>query len=404
MPYDVLILGAGVAGLTAAARLAARSFKVLVVDRDFFPGGLAARLACKAVAACARCNACLLEETLADLPGSDLALEFQTRVVNSRAEDRGFRIELLGEPMYLDPERCVDCDACYAACPARDRAIRRAPAPQLAPRYALDPAACRHFQGRECDACVLECPAGAIDLAAPPRRREVHTRAVIVASGATVFDARLKSRYGYGRLADVITGRDLEAMLRETGRVLRPSDGRPPDRVAFIQCVGSRDKSIGRDYCSRICCGYALRLANRLQYRWPETRISFFHMDIQTFGRNFTGLMAETAERVELIHGVPGEITAGEAGALKIPYLNEATGKVESRDFDLAVLSVGLGPPDDGLDQIFQLARDEDGFYLARPEEGLFVAGCAGGPLDVAESRTRAEGAAVEAAAFLTGP
>lgn len=392
------------AGLTAAARLADRGLSSLVVEQDLFPGGHCARLTCKAAEACARCNACLLEEAMAELAGrTHVRLAYRTTAAECRRQNGRLEVRLNSAPLFLDPDRCVDCGLCFKECPARGRAIRWAPAPLFGPRYGLDPGPCLSFQGRGCRACIEVCPAEAIDLSAGGREETLEARAVIVAAGVRPFDPSLKPRYGAGRLPDVISALDLEGMLRQRGELQRPSDGRRPERMAFIQCVGSRDKRLGRDYCSRVCCGYALRLARLIRHRWPRTLVSMFYMDLQTFGRDFDRSRLEASGEVELIRGVPGEITAGPKGALTVPFSSEATGAIESRRFDLVVLSVGLGGPAEGLEEVFGLSRDEDGFLIGRPQDGLFVAGAATGPLDAAESRAQAEGLAARAAQFIKG-
>ena len=241
----------------------------------------------------------------------------------------------------------------------------------------------------------------ALDFSAQAKKETVAAKAVVLAAGYTPFDPRLKPRYGYGRVPNVISALELDQSLRFAGNINRPSDGAPPARVAFVQCVGSRDKSLGRDYCSRVCCGYALRMAWLIHHRWPETVISFFYMDIQTTGRNFETYYEETGQHIELIQGVPGEITAGPDGLVQVPFVGGRTGLKESRDFDLVVLSVGLGPPDQAFIQELGLETDEDGFPLGHPDEGLFLAGAVSGPMSVVESITFARGAAEKVSAYL---
>jgi len=400
---DVLIIGAGMAGLTAAARLAERGHDCLVVERDLFPGGLTATLSCKAVESCVRCNACLVEDALADLsrPGR-VGFRYRARLLSCRrTEEGGYLARIENAPGRLDADLCADCGLCVEKCPVR--ATRRSGVPAFGPRYGLDAGICLYFKGQPCRVCLDVCPSGAIRLDAPSEEETVEARAVIVAVGARPFDPALKPRYGYSRLTDVVSGLDLEGMLRERGRVLRPSDGRPPDRIAFIQCVGSRDRKLGRDYCSRVCCGYALRLARLIRFRRPETEVSMFYMDLQTFGRDFDRFEQRAREAVEMIRGVPGEIEAGPDGALAVPFMDDADGARRVRFFDLVVLSVGLGGPEAGLAPELDLSTDEDGFLTGDPETGLFVAGAAGGPLNAAESRAQAEGAAALAAEYLEG-
>jgi len=399
---DVVIVGAGIAGLSAAAELSNRGLSCLVVEQGLFPGGRGAELSCKAAQTCAKCNACLLEETLTAFVAAEKArLACQASVVSCRLNGQGYRLTIAHEPTYLDQEKCLDCGLCLQVCPARDLALRRSPVGLGRPGFNISGRDCLFFQGQDCRACQSVCPVEAIDLSASPWEEEVNCSAVIVAVGFTPFDPRLKPRFGYGRLPNVVTALELDRLLRTQAELKRPSDGAPPHNIAFIQCVGSRDKSLGRDYCSRICCGYALRLARLILNRRPETAISFFYMDVQNFGRDFDRFFHEIQSEIELIHGLPGEITAGAGGSSAVPFLNETTGRKETRTYDLVVLSIGLGPPDEQISRIFPLERNEDGFLLADDRTGLFVAGSAQGPMDLAEAKAWGEAAAGRAADFL---
>lgn len=388
--------------MAAAADLSRRGVSCLVVDKKPFPGGHATDLPCKATTSCARCNACLLEETMTGLaPTRTVTLKTGAVLTGLRKQDELFEVDLSWEPVYLDQDKCLDCGLCYQVCPARDRAIRRAPTASWGPQYALFGEDCLFLKGEDCRACHGLCPVDALDFSARAGRETVTVQAVVMAGGYTPFDPRLKPRYGYGKVPNVISALELDQSLRFGGHINRPSDGKIPSRVAFVQCVGSRDKSLGRDYCSRICCGYALRMAWLIRHRWPETAISFFYMDVQTTGRDFEAYYQETGRHIELIHGVPGEITAGPDGLVQVPFVGDRTGLKETRDFDLVVLSVGLGPPDQAVVQLLGLENDEDGFPVGRPDEGLFLAGAASGPMSVAESITFARGAAEKVSAYL---
>ena len=314
---------------------------------------------------------------------------------------QGYRLGIHHQARYIDERRCVQCGLCYQVCPARDRAIRRATTNLKGPRFSLSDNDCLHFQGRDCQACLEVCPVDAIDFSAPAVYEEIDVRAVVVAVGFTPFDPRLKPRYGFGRLPDVVTALELERQLRIKGQLTRPSDGLPPGNMAFIQCVGSRDHSLGRDYCSRVCCAYALRMARLIRHRWPETGVSVFYMDIQNFGRDFGRYFREVQDSMELIHGLPGEISAAPEGGLLIPFYNEINGQREHRIFDLIVLSIGLGPPDNDLAECLGIGTDGDGFFTPRSELGIFVAGAASGPMNVAESRSQSLGVATSIQQYL---
>ena len=339
----VLIIGGGVAGLAAALELARRGLPSLVAEQGPRLGGQAARFCCKALATCARCGACrwgdLLNEAAARPEVGFLSLALP---VAARPADSGWEVDL-------------------------------APLP--------DPAA------------------GPSDPLAPPlgERTTVRAGAVVLAVGHTPFDPRRKTRFGHGRVAGVVTAGELEEALAQ-GQV--PGQAR---RVAFIQCVGSRDQSLGRLYCSRVCCGFALRLARLAQYLSPESQVTFFHMDVQGYGRAWEDDLNEMRGQMRFVRAMPGEVQAGESGP-RVLYAGP-DGAPQAEEFDLVVLSTGLEPPTAAaaLSDMFGLARTIDGFLGQEGETvrtgapGVFVAGAAGGPRSIVESIDHAALAAAAA-------
>ncbi|MFH1489259.1 MAG: CoB--CoM heterodisulfide reductase iron-sulfur subunit A family protein, partial [Pseudomonadota bacterium] len=181
----------------------------------------------------------------------------------------------------------------------------------------------------------------------------------------------------------------------------RPSDGLLPKSVAFVQCVGSRDAQLHREYCSRVCCGYALRMALRVSHEHPETRITLFYMDIQNFGKDFDRLYGKLKNGIRLIRSLPGDVYPSENERIAVSYYEGATRKTVTEVFDMVVLSVGMTPPPS--DAFFRdslgLVLNEDGF-LRIPEGlkkgGIVMAGSADGPMDVSESISHAKRAALD--------
>ena len=221
---------------------------------------------------------------------------------------------------------------------------------------------------------------------------EFHGDAVILATGFTPFDARKKGEYGYGRYADVLTGLDLERMLRERGNAFKPSNGMPPKSVAFIQCVGSRDDSIGHLYCSKACCAYALRMARVIRHQNPESEIFFFYMDIQPAGRLFDETLKACEEdpNFHFIRAIPSKIYqyTGKPG-LMMRVLNTETGDLEEQFFDMVVLSIGMEPREENavVWESAGLRPSDEGFLdPGSAEEGIFMAGAVSGPKDIERS------------------
>jgi heterodisulfide reductase subunit A len=330
---EVLILGGGIAGLTAALALGSLRIPVALVEKSPVLGGAVRRFCCKATTACQQCGACLLNDKL-------LALEKEPRVT--------VHLETTLTRLNQEENKFL-----YT------------------------------YKG-------------------PEGEGEGQARAILIATGFTPFRAEDKPQYGYGRHPNVLTGLDLEESLRDSGKVLRPSDQKSPQSVAFIQCVGSRDLTLGRPYCSQVCCGYALRMAKLLVHQDPKIGISFFYMDIQSFDKDFPLFMADLPPQVKLMRGIPGEIRKGENDQAVLIFQGEGDGPAGRQAFDLAILSVGIMPGLDNpqLRDRFNLTLNPDGF-LQSQSEGIFLAGTVKGPKSIARSITQASRAAEEIFSYL---
>jgi heterodisulfide reductase subunit A len=404
--YSAVILGGGIAGIGTALELARLGFKVGLVEKTPFFGGRAAHLCCKATEECQKCGACLVEDRLRALfqePG--ITLFPHTELIRRVRENGGFRITLRQQAQVIDPNRCVDCGLCLEECPAAAQgAIIATAVTQNHPRYAVVPADCLYFRDGSCQVCQRICPptARAIDLSRRERITEVLAPALVVATGYRPADPRCRPHYGYGRIPNVITGLELEERLRRNGAGLVRPDGRVVQNIAFIQCVGSRDKD--HPYCSQVCCAYTLRLARLLKHRLPQAEVATFYMDLQNVGRNSDKFHEEARRLVKELRVLPGNLRASAEGAAALRYLDEETGKALEAAFDLVVLSVGIGPGGDnpGLAALLELELTPDGFFKAAdsrhrsltPQTGIFLAGTAEGPRDIAGCLTQAQATA----------
>jgi len=334
---------------------------------------------------------------------------------------------------------CWACGACDFVCPVKKRVSvltttaalvpvgnahnlglsARAAAyilyPQAVPnKAALDPDACVHLNHGVCGVCAEVCEPKAIDFEQRERRIDLHVGAVVLAPGFQPFDARLKGEYGYGTFPNVITALEFERVLSASGpfagRVLRPSDKTPPRRIAFIQCVGSRDAE--RDYCSSVCCMYATKEAIiAKEHAGADLQCDIFFMDVRAYGKGFEEYYLRAKDLgVTYIRCRPARVEEDAATRnLRIAYLGDDERRAE-REYDLVVLATGLRPPADtgAIAETLGVELNEHGFCrtsafhpLDATREGIFVAGPFTEPRDIPETVMQASGAAARALALL---
>ncbi|MGD8413801.1 MAG: FAD-dependent oxidoreductase [Candidatus Latescibacterota bacterium] len=269
----------------------------------------------------------------------------------------------------------------------------------------------------ECNECVQACPANAIHFEMRSGNMTAEATSVIVSTGFELFDAHLKTTYGYGRFPNVITAMQMDRILAPTrpyNSVLRPSDGKKPDNIAYILCTGSRDHTVGNPLCSRVCCMYSAKQAQLIMGALPIADITIYYIDIRAFGKGYDEFYEQAKGMgVYFVKGKIARIEETNGGNLKLYYEDiEGNGGPVAAEHDLVVLSVGLLPNTDAL----QLFKDEqleaDPFaYVKEVEEdinpgktsidGVFVAGTASSILDIPDSILHSGAAAAQAAAYI---
>jgi heterodisulfide reductase subunit A len=396
----VLIIGGGVAGLTAALELARSGVGVEIVEKSPFAGGHGIQFACKATDKCVKCGACVVEEKLrAVCENPDIRMRTAAEVMSIEKAGR-FSAKLRRSPVSIDPAACTDCGACFTACP--EGAVVQGFSGAHHPFYGILQDRCSRSRGSECTVCRDACPQEAVSLSPEPIVEETAADAVIAAVGFTPYRPTDKS-YGYGMFDDVITNLELERVMRRRGAPLRPSDSALPEKIAFIQCVGSRDAKRGHLWCSKICCGSALRLAGLIRHRHPEIEVTIFYIDIQSFGKDFDAAYRSYQKQFRFVRAIPGDLFPGENGGLKVVYAQDGTHESREEEFGLVSLSVGITPCAGAAKTLSALGIDApaSGFFQVPRQQGVFVSGAATGPMSIAESVADAERAAAETAAFL---
>ncbi len=238
---------------------------------------------------------------------------------------------------------------------------------------------------------------------------ETECAAVVLAAGIEPFDAALKGEYGYGQIKNVITARDLERMIRDGDRLSQPSNGALPKKIAFIQCVGSRDQSIGRLYCSQVCCAYALRLINLIRYRYPDIDIAFHYMDIQPAGVHFANFLRRSRQdkKIHFVRSIPSKVYhVSMDDTLRVRYADPEQDEVREELFDMLVLSVGMtiSVQTKSVASILGIGCDEDGFLSSTDAtRGFFVTGACSGPKDIEHSIIQSKATAINVYQYLQG-
>jgi heterodisulfide reductase subunit A len=388
----VVVFGSGVAGLSTALELAQFDISVKIIEKSDFTGGHAIQFACKATDKCVKCGACIVEEKLDQvLRNSRIKILTGSRI-DSISKTKRYAIRLNQKPNYIDAKKCTACGVCLHQCP-QDGAIIQGTSHNHSPFFAINENECRYLVDQSCNRCQEACPEKAIALDARATQIDCEADAIVWATGFSLFNPQPKP-YGYGVFKNVVTNMELENILRRVGRFLRPSDGQPARKIAFVQCVGSRDARLNHLWCSKICCGSALRMAGLINARQPESEISFFYIDVQTFGRDFVPFYRRVQKEVRMIRAIPGDIFETPDGQLRVTYIADETHETIEEIFDCVVLSVGLQPCEENLSVARQLNLKvgDSGFLISSEaadggsNNGVFSAGAVGGPMSIAES------------------
>jgi len=329
-----------------------------------------------------------------------------------KGEQGDFNVRLTKRPRYIIEDKCTGCTTCVKYCPvsypdAFNQEISENKAvhiyfSQAIPLVAYIDESCLFLKEKKCLICENVCQADAIDLTQEPETIDLNVGAVVLSLGMKPFDPSLKDDYGYGTMQNVVTSMDYERLLSSTGpyagEVLRGSDQKHPQKVAWIQCVGSRRVTPGdNSYCSAVCCSYAQKQVILTKEHEPDSQCTIFHNDVRTHGKDFERYF----QRAQDLEGVRFERSYAtvvgenpETGNVTIRYSTFDEG-VKEEEFDLVVLSVGLAPPVDVQDlaEVFGIELGPEGFCAIQPDNpiatsrpGVFVTGNFSGPTDIPES------------------
>ncbi|HMK07810.1 MAG TPA: CoB--CoM heterodisulfide reductase iron-sulfur subunit A family protein [Anaerolineales bacterium] len=418
MAVDALVLGGGIAGMQAALDLADQGFVVALVERQPTVGGKMITLS--KVFPTLDCCSCITTPKMSAVAHHPQIRLFTYCEVESLEETpAGFRARLVQKPRYVDSAECTGCRVCEYACPVTvpsvfDRGLGAYRAIHVPFSTAVPQTAVLDMDNCVlCGKCEKACPAGAVDFTQQAEPFEIEGKAIVAASGFELTPLDAKKEFGGVRLRNVIDPLMMERFLAPTGpygRVLRPGDGKEPTSIAYVQCAGSRDLTLGIEYCSRVCCMVAVKQAMLLSGALPMAEITIYYIDIRTFGKGYEQFYQNAqAMGVEFVRGKVASIRedADLNPIVKVELTEE--GRVVERKHDLVVLSLGMVPAPESNGGL-RLPLGPDGFVAvpapnagpcltARP--GLFAAGTAMGPMDIVDSIISAGSAATAASAYL---
>ncbi|WP_027718701.1 CoB--CoM heterodisulfide reductase iron-sulfur subunit A family protein [Desulfovirgula thermocuniculi] len=404
---SILVVGGGISGLTAAVEAAEVGYEVYIVEKNPYLGGRVAQLNQYFPKLCPpNCGLEINFRRIKNNPKIHFFTQAEVTGVSGQEGDLEVRVKI--NPRYVN-ENCTACGKCVEVCPAerendfnygldKTKAIYLPHIFAFPLKYVIDSRACR---GKECGKCLEACAYGAIDLDMQPKEMALKVGSIVWATGWNPYDASKISYYGFGRYKNVITNVMMERLASINGptggRIVRPSDGKPVEKVAFVQCAGSRDEN-HLPYCSGICCLASLKQATYVLEQNPAAQAYIFFIDIRALGK-YEDFYARVKDNpnLHLIKGKAGEITEDpETKDLIVVAEDQVTQKLMKERFDMVVLATGMVPATREARPPVEMAFDGNGFVVGGAN-GVYGAGCVHRPMDVASCVQDATAAALKA-------
>ncbi|MDQ7826506.1 MAG: CoB--CoM heterodisulfide reductase iron-sulfur subunit A family protein [Candidatus Eremiobacteraeota bacterium] len=425
-----LVIGGGVSGIQAALDIADAGYPVVLVEREPSIGGRMAQL--DKTFPTLDCSACILTPKMVEAARHpNITMHTYSDVESIAGFVGNFEVTVRKKARSIDMSACTGCGLCYEMCPVKvankfeegmgHRPAVYIPFPQAVPnKPVIDREACTYFRKGKCGLCKKVCPAGAVDYEQQDETVTEKVGAIVVATGFDLFDVAKYEEFAGGSHKDMITSIQMERLVNASGptggKVVRPSDGREPETVVFIQCVGSRDDKVNRPYCSRICCMYTAKQAILMREKYPKARIFVFYMDVRTAGKSYEEFYRRAVENygTEYIRGRVSKIYPRE-GRLVVDGSDTILGRQVEIEADLVVLAAGAEARSDAKDLARKLGIQTDPFNFfneahakLRPVEtmtkGIFLAGACQFPRDIPDCVASASGAAAKAIGILSKP
>lgn len=425
-----LIIGGGIAGIQSAIDIADAGYKVDIVERTPTIGGKMAQL--DKTFPTLDCASCIVTPKMVECAQHpNITIYAYSEVEEVKGFVGNFNVKIRKKARYVDETKCTGCAVCTEKCPSRKgrnefncgldtRGAVYIPFAQAIPNVAtIDATNCLHFKTGKCGICAKNCSANAIDFEQKDEIFEEQYGAIVVATGYQISDVTKFDEYQYTKHPDVVTSLELERLMNAAGPskgvLVKPSDGKHPHDIVFIQCVGSRDISgRGKCYCSKICCMYTAKHAMLIREKYPDVNVHVFYIDVRTPGKNFDEFYRRAVEQynVDYIKGMVGKVYENEKGGLTVQAVDLISNERVMLDTDMVVLAAAI-EPSDGVKHIASMLTasiDTNNFLteahpklrpVESPTAGVFLSGVCQGPKDIPETVSQAGAAAVKVVGLL---
>ena len=426
-----LVIGGGIAGIQTALDIADAGFEVDIVEKKPTIGGKMTQI--DKTFPTLDCAACILTPKMVDCAQNEkIHIYAYSEVAAVKGFVGNFKVTIRKKARFVETTKCTGCGLCTEKCPQKKVPnefnlgldTRRAiyiPFAQAVPKVAtIDPDYCNMLQKGKCGVCARVCSAGAIDYTQKDELIEEEYGAIVAATGFNPIDLSQFNEFAYAQSPDVVSSLEFERLMNAAGptggTLLRPSDGKHPHTIVFVQCVGSRCDGAqkGKPYCSKICCMYTAKHAMLCREKYPDTEVYVFYIDVRTPGKNFDEFYRRAVEEygVHYIKGMVGKVVP-QNGVLKVQASDLLDNRQLHIDADMVVLAAAIEPDKSArsLATMLTASMDTNDFFteahpklrpVESPTAGIFLSGTCQGPKDIPETVAQAGAAAAKVIGLLS--